>query len=309
MKKLLLATLIALPSSAFADFIGIHGQIGVWHAAFKGATAASASKDKRDLKSLGIPTFEERGFEKDQQKTGWIAVEHPLPVIPNVRLSFLKANSIAQSSEKIILDVFVINAIVNTVPTTTTFIDDSRIVTEMDLSSYDATLYWEVLDNWINIDLGFTLRKLDGNFSETAIDEAFLPLGPIGQLDSCTKQGWPVYTYPGSGLIPIEGCNRPANTISSLTPIDLVMPLAYGKLQLELPLSGLFASATLQGVSLDGNSMYDIDMEIGYMFDFTVMELGASIGYRKATLEAKDLEGLYSDAALEGTQLSLKAHF
>ncbi|WP_054113791.1 hypothetical protein [Marinagarivorans algicola] len=309
MKKILLASLMALPSSAFADFIGIHGEIGTWHASFKGKTAAEADKQKRDNIGLDIPSFKERGFEEDNQIVGWVAFEHPLPFIPNIRIAYLGANSEAISEEPIVLDIFKVSTPINGVPSTITFQDQSRIITEMNLDSLDGTLYWELLDNWVNLDIGFTIRKLDGSFDETVIDDTFLPLGPINQLATCDAQNWPRQTVPGNGLIPIEGCVRPGFALSSSTPIDLVIPLLYSKLQLDLPFSGLFAAATLQGMSFDGSSMVDIDVEVGYMFDLTIMELGASIGYRRATLEANNLESLYADTTLEGAHLNIKLHF
>lgn len=309
MKKLLLASLMALPTSAFADFIGIHGEIGTWNASFKGKTAAVADKQKRNNIGLEIPSFKERGFEEDNQIVGWVAFEHPLPFIPNIRIAYLGASSTGTSEEEIVLDVFKVNTSINGVPTTITFQDESRIITEMTLDSIDGTLYWELLDNWVNLDLGFTIRKLDGSFEETAIDDVFLPLGPINQLATCDAQNWPRQTVLGNGLIPVEGCTRPGFALKSTTPIDLVIPLLYSKLQLDLPFSGLFAAATLQGMSFDGSSMLDMDIEVGYMFDLTVMELGASIGYRRATLEANNLESLYADTTLEGAHLNFKLHF
>lgn len=310
MKKLLLASLMALPASSYADFIGIHGQIGVWNAAFNGETAALEDKLKRDASNLAIPTFKERGFEEDNQNVAWVAFEHPLPFLPNVRLAYLDALSTGISSEPIVLEVFTVTGTLNGVEgVTTTFLDESRLQTTMDLTSFDGTLYWEVLDNWVNLDLGLTIRKLDGSFDEVAIDDTFLPLGPINQLGQCNRQGWPIETATGGGLIPVEGCVRPGFALTQSTPIDIVLPLLYAKFQLDIPFSGFFASATLQGISFDKNSMFDTDIEVGYMFDLTVMELGASVGYRRASLKADDLEGLYTDASLDGAQFNLKLHF
>ncbi|NEW60972.1 TIGR04219 family outer membrane beta-barrel protein, partial [Sulfurovum sp. bin170] len=37
-----------------------------------------------------------------------------------------------------------------------------NIDTKLDLTMYDLTLYYEILDNWVNVDLGVNLKYIDG---------------------------------------------------------------------------------------------------------------------------------------------------
>lgn len=310
MKKLVLAAALLSPSAAFADFIGVHGSIGSWNAAYKGETAALKDKAKREAQNLEIPTFEERGFSDDGHSFGWIAFEHPIPFLPNIKLSHLSAESEGFSAEKIALERFEYSYPVADFQATASGVDASKVHTIMDLEVLDATLYWELLDNWISLDAGLTIRKLDGVFIESVSEEIPLPLGAIpGGLEACERQGWEQDDYLVNGLIPIVACIRPPYGVSSSTNIDMVLPLIYLKAQFDLPLSGFYTALTAQALSDGDNGMVDLDIELGYMFDFNVMEAGASIGYRRASLDAEDLSDIYADSSLDGYYAGLKFHF
>ncbi|HEY8570641.1 TIGR04219 family outer membrane beta-barrel protein [Microbulbifer sp.] len=62
------------------------------------------------------------------------ALEHPIPLVPNI----LVAHSQIES-------------------------EFDGINSSLDLSHTDATLYYEILDNWVNLDLGLTARNFDGS--------------------------------------------------------------------------------------------------------------------------------------------------
>lgn len=310
MKKRLLITAIAslCSTTVQADFIGVHGRIGVWNATFEGETAALGDKRQREASGLEIPSFKERGFEEDGHNVGWVAFEHPIPFLPNIRIAYLEASSSGTSDELITLEAFSVSGSIGGVPATTTFLDQSRLETDMSFDTFDGTLYWELLDNWVSLDLGLTIRQLDGSFDEIAIDDTLLPLGAIGQLDACRANGWPIQDLSAGG-ISVQGCTRPGSAITQSTPIDIILPMLYTKAQFDLPFSGLYAAATFQGITADGNTMTDIDLELGYMLDLTVLEVGAYVGYRRAQLTSKDLDGLFADASLDGIQAGLSIHF
>ncbi len=301
MKKLLLCSLIGFASPSYADFIGIYGKAGIWNAGFEGTVAGIKDKIKRDANSQTIPSFETRGLDNDNHITGWVAFEHPTPFIPNIRLGYTGVESSGWSTENISTDK--ISVMHNGVQIT--YDGSQPIYTTMQFDAWDGTIYWELLDNWVNLDLGLTFRKMDGDFKET-IEATALPIQQFGGADGCG--GLEPTTVILGGFISLPGCIRPETT--AVTPIDILVPMVYAKGQFDLPFTGAYVAATLQGMSASGNSMIDIDIEAGYNLNLTVMDIGISIGYREATLNAKDLDELYAkDAKLSGTYGALNVHF
>lgn len=132
-------TLSAIAPASFADTIfGIYAGAGQWTSDYSGKAGDPAVTTK-DL-----------GFTDSDNTFFYVAIEHPVPVLPNVR--FLHQE--IQSSQRATLDgqdFGLGDADFN-----------AEIATDFDLSSNEATLYYELLDNWVNFDFGVTLRQYDG---------------------------------------------------------------------------------------------------------------------------------------------------
>lgn len=75
--------------------------------------------------------------------------------------------------------------------------------------------------------------------------------------------------------------------VSDKTNIDLSMPLAYGRVQFDLPLTGFFAGFEGNYISYDGNDLADYNAKIGYSFD-SILDLGVEVGYRALTANIED---------------------
>ncbi|MFD1216096.1 TIGR04219 family outer membrane beta-barrel protein [Microbulbifer celer] len=69
------------------------------------------------------------------------ALEHPIPLVPNVLISHTQIES-----------------------------NFDGINSDLDLSHTDATLYYEILDNWVNLDLGLTARRFNGSLEVLGMD-------------------------------------------------------------------------------------------------------------------------------------------
>lgn len=91
------------------------------------------------------------GHGDDSGLSGYVILEHPLPLLPNVKLqrTELKSSAAAMIDTSVVFDGQVYAA-------------GSRVASELDLSHTDATFYYELLDNIVSLDLGLTLRKFDG---------------------------------------------------------------------------------------------------------------------------------------------------
>jgi len=99
------------------------------------------------------------GMDGDNTVT-FFALEHPVPFVPNakIQLTDMAASSGANS---------------------------------VDLSHLDSTLYYEILDNIVSIDVGFTARKFDGEYN-------------LGSTSTNTNNSYLLYAA-AEVMIPVTG--------------------------------------------------------------------------------------------------------
>lgn len=94
--------------------------------------------------TLGTDTVASTTFsEGDSATMLWANLEHPVPMLPNARFATVPVDSTNTSGDKLSMD------------------------------QTDVTLYYEVLDNWLNLDLGLTGRNLDGSIRKGATTDTF----------------------------------------------------------------------------------------------------------------------------------------
>lgn len=207
MKKLTLLVALAATTAPLvhADtLLGVYAGFGSWDSSYDG----KAGEPSITLKDLGV---------KDHKNSYYyIALEHPIPVLPNIRLEHTDISS-KQTAD--ISKTFTIDG--------TTFTANDTIASEFDLTHTDATLYYELLDNWINLDLGLTARKFDG------------------------------FVYAKSA----------AENKSKKVKVDQTLPMLYGKAQFDLPFSGLSVGLEGNYISYQGDKITDYSAKISYLFD------------------------------------------
>lgn len=140
MKKLLMSlglassmALASVPAQA-ATLLGFEVGAYSWDGSAKGSVNAT------DLATNGI--------KADTSGVTYLAFEHPVPIVPNVKLQLtdMAANSTTET---------------------------------VDLSHTDSILYYEILDNdLVSVDLGITVRDFSGDFNGAAIsDTVYLAYG------------------------------------------------------------------------------------------------------------------------------------
>ncbi|WP_353661575.1 TIGR04219 family outer membrane beta-barrel protein [Hydrogenimonas sp. SS33] len=144
-------------------------------------------------------------------------LEHPVPILPNIRLAYVKTES---EGDGTISRDFTFGDI-------TVGVSD-KIHSEASLKNYDATFYYELLDNdTVGLDLGITARYLDGYVKVT--DKT------TGESDS--------------------------------HDIDFVVPMVYAGARIALPfLEGLSVGAEGSGITYDGSTLFDIQGDLRYTF-------------------------------------------
>ncbi|MBY6191932.1 TIGR04219 family outer membrane beta-barrel protein [Microbulbifer agarilyticus] len=144
MKKITLALCAALASAgASADTIlGFDATAGAWKPSYTGA--------------VGVDSYnvDEFSLAEDNATFLQVALEHPIPVIPNVLLahSKIETSGMAMLSEDVTF-------------ADETFTIGSDVTSDINLTHTDATLYYEILDNWVNLDLGLTARQYSGELT------------------------------------------------------------------------------------------------------------------------------------------------
>lgn len=218
-KIALASALVGLSSVANADIIGGNVDIAYWQADAAG---------KYDIAGESADLEKSLGLEGDSSLFLSAAFEHPVPLLPNVKVAY---SGISQSGSKT-LDVNFSGQSAG---------DDVK--SEWDLTTVDGTFYYEILDNWVNVDAGLTIRALD---SEMEVVSAGL---------------------------------------ASKEKAEAVLPLLYGRAQLDLPFSGWSVGAELNAMDYDGDRIVD---GTGYV-QYEVLGLAhARAGYRTLDISVSD---------------------
>lgn len=238
MKIFMIASLsLAMISTAHADtLLGVYGGIGRWQSSLDG--------DVGDQRSA-ITSVDNLGFNRESSDFAWIALEHFIPVLPNLRLEYAGIDGQAESTNQ---QVFTIGG--------RTFTTEIPMQTNLDLVYYDATIYYELLDNWISLDLGLTARKFDGSVQvETDFGRA------TGDLDDTIPMGYV------SGGVQFPGTNASVNARLKAVSFDgdrmFDYSLSAGYAFDVLPLLDLGVNIGYRSLTLEskqfGNMYADID--------------------------------------------------
>jgi len=144
MKKTL-AIMTLATSFSMADFIGGELNVGYYNHAPSGM-----------VQYQGTPIDIENDLKWKDEGDMFIKAyfEHPLPIIPNIKVGYTE---FGHSGAGVINKNFEFGG--------ETYTIGSNIDSAFDLKMYDLTLYYELLDNWINIDAGLNVKYIDGDIS------------------------------------------------------------------------------------------------------------------------------------------------
>ncbi|MFC3194039.1 TIGR04219 family outer membrane beta-barrel protein [Marinicella sediminis] len=190
--------------------------------------------------------------QKDCSETGrvvYFALEHPIPVLPNFKI---RHNNIkGERRESIEIADFGGALLQNEFSSTA------------DLSHTEIMLYYEVLDNWVNLDLGMAVKQFNGSIR----------------------------------------LNHTSEFIRN--ELDDVVPMLYGKGQIDLPFTGLSAFGSIEALSMGNDEVTDIELGLNYEGR---SGLGGVLGYRTMNTDL-DHSGFNADFTVKGFFLGLNYHF
>ncbi len=218
MKRIATATALglglALSSSAYSDTV-----FGIYAGA--GNISYDYSGDFTDLDGNGgsIDFEDDLGLSGDSGAYFYVAIEHPIPILPNIKIAH---SDISESGRNTLDEDISFGG--EDIPAGVT------IDTDVDFTHTDFTFYYEILDNWVNLDLGLTARQFDGELAAAGSQ------GPI--------------------------------SYSAQEDLDFVAPMLYGMARFDLPLTGLYVQASGNWIGVSGVQLYDIWGKVGYTFAF-----------------------------------------
>ena len=136
--------------SATADTVlGVYAGVASWQQEVSGNVASGISD--LDLEN-------DLGLDDDTNNMFYVALEHPIPVLPNIRVQH---SDISLGGDNVLNRTIEFNGNAFTVA--------EQVATDIELSQSDAVFYYEVLDNYLTLDLGLAARYVDGyvNVSST----------------------------------------------------------------------------------------------------------------------------------------------
>lgn len=144
----LLATALTLSSYAQADTVlGVHAGADFWRTSSSGGFANTEQQQAFN-------------FDKDSQYSYYVAFEHFVPVLPNLRIQYNKLET--QGPATLDTDFNFAGE---------DFSSGNAVQAGVDLSSVDYVLYYEILDNaLVSLDLGVNAKHLKGDITVRSDD-------------------------------------------------------------------------------------------------------------------------------------------
>lgn len=190
--------------TAHADAVGVHLGTYFWQPDYDGTVRSGGEKVdiNRDL-----------GLSDDDANVIFIAIEHPIPLLPNVMVQRTKLDT---KATKGLTRTFTFDDV--------TYTASDTVKTDLDLSHTDATFYYELLDNWAEVNLGLTVRHFDDGVTIRALN--------AGK--------------------------------SSKADLNVTLPMLYAAAKFNLPLTGLYVAVDGNGIGYSGSTLFDYRALLGY---------------------------------------------
>lgn len=271
-KKALAVTFAALlTANAQADTVGLYLGSQIWQ------SDASGTFGERN-------TLIDFNLEKEQQINYFVAVEHPLPFIPNVRIS---STSLDTDGKATLTQAFSFDE--------KAFAIGDNVNARFNVSYIDYTLYYELLDNRkFSFDLGLTARDFNGDVTISGATE--------------TSDGTCNDPNPSPDSLCVDGG-------ASATPIgkiktDDIEPMLYVATDVSIPMTGLSVFGQGDFSLIGDHSIYDY--QVGLSFDAVesmTVDLNVTLGYRVVKMDLEDLNNLYTELEFKGAFVGVIAHF
>ncbi|MEX0732528.1 MAG: TIGR04219 family outer membrane beta-barrel protein [Aquisalimonadaceae bacterium] len=144
-----------------------------------------------------------------------------------------------------------------------------NVKSKLELNQTDFILFYSPLNNIVELDIGLNIKLLDG----------------LAEVEGQTSGERESVTFSGP------------------------VPMLYGNVQFNLPMTGLYAGAEGSAVGYAGHSLVDLSARVGYRFGLGVGGVAVEGGYRSQRLKLDDFDGVDADLRIEGPWFGVAADF
>jgi len=183
MRQTLIPVLAALliPALSTADTLGVRVGANYWKYDISG-TARYKTRDSAN----NIDVNQDLGYDDGSLGYYYISLEHPVPLLPNVRISKTDIDEDANGrlSQTVIYGDIIFQA-------------NEDVSSKVQLDQTDITLYYSLLDTVVNLDLGLNAKYIDSKARIT---------GAVSGTQTADVSGWVPMVYAGVGAdLPLTG--------------------------------------------------------------------------------------------------------
>ncbi len=246
----------------YADTIGGEISLGVYSHSPSGTASYTLPYTSA---GTNIDVEDDFGWAEEQDILFKVYFENPLPFIPNAKFAY---NSFSQAGTGTVSNFqwgFISG--------------DGEITTDLSLQMYDITAYYELLDNFMELDAGITMRYLTGDIIVTpAANFNFAPIASF------------------SVTLPSESVE-----------LDFWIPMLYAKARFNIPNTDISLQLEANAISYEETTFYDFELSGRYTL---AMGLGLEAGYKAMHLDSEDLtDGFVVDIDSAGPYASIVLDF
>jgi len=155
-KLLFLLSLLMLPLVASADTLGVKLGAASWKYDVTGDLRYKSKSSADD-----IDVGKDLGYDNDTLTFAYLIFEHPVPVLPNVKLTYTNIDTDGRGTLSRNFSYGGFN-----------FTASDSVKSDIQLKQTDITLYYSPLDNWVNLDVGLNAKYIDSkaNITSTTAD-------------------------------------------------------------------------------------------------------------------------------------------
>lgn len=227
-------------------------------------------------------TLIDANFSKEQQVNYFLAVQHPYPLLPNVRIASTNLETAGQTT---LTQAF---SFANK-----TFAVGDTVVARFQVSYIDYTFYYELFDDeTVSVEAGLTARDFNGEVS-------------VGQASDNSDN-----TCNDPNPSPDRPCNDETSLASGKINTNKIKPMLYLASQINVLHTdiSLFANADILVMADDTLSDYQVGARYP-LLKSSVGDLHLNLGYRTVNMEFDDFNKLATDVSFKGVFVGVVARF
>lgn len=229
------SSLMLTPVAAHADMLaGLYAGAQIWNIQSSGSFGTSDDVESFD-------------FDNETKGSIWVALEHPIPLVPNLKLRYNQLDAKGDAN----ISGFNFGG----------FEFNGNTTIDVQLDHYDFILYYEILDNdLISVDVGFNVKYGDFNVAvenslghEEEAFKGFIPLGyaaaeiglPFSGLGVYSEVNWLSVNELSAHDIQLGAFWYLLDNLA----IDATVRVGYRSIQFDIEdLSDLYMDAKFEGV-------------------------------------------------------------